>query len=272
MVSIRRRKNGNVIIMSIDYCSVTELTGEKVTREQVERLYHRYYWAGEYCLGKDVLEVACGNGQGLGYLATKASSLVAGDIEEKLIQRVEKHYGSRISINLMDAQKLPLDENSLDVVILFEAIYYLPDPKKFMTECARVLRKGGQLLIVTTNKDLFDFNPSPFSHKYFGVVELADLMKQHHFIPSVFGYWPISKSSVLQKALRPIKKIAVALGLVPKTMEGKKMLKRLIFGKLVTMPVEIESGMIEYSQPEPISQEVLTSEYNVIYCSGILTS
>lgn len=258
--------------MKVDFCEVTELAGADVSREQVERLYHRYYWAGEYCPGKDVLEVACGNGQGLGYLATKSLSLVAGDIEEKLIQRVKKHYGSRISINLMDAQKLPFAENSLDVVILFEAIYYLPDPKKFINECARVLRKGGQLLIVTANKDLFDFNPSPFSHKYFGVVELADLMKQHHFIPSFFGYWPVSKSSILQKALRPIKKIAVALGLVPKTMEGKKILKRLIFGELVTMPVEIKGDMIEYSQPDPIGEEVLTTEYMVIYCSGKLTS
>ena len=37
---------------------------------QVERAYHRYYFGALYSQEKDVLEVACGGGQGLGILAT----------------------------------------------------------------------------------------------------------------------------------------------------------------------------------------------------------
>ena len=39
--------------------------------------------------------------------------------------------------------------------------------------------------------------------------------------------------------LRPIKKLAVMLGIMPKTTAGKKWLKRIVFGGLVKMPVEI---------------------------------
>jgi len=39
------------------------------------------------------------------------------------------------------------------VIILFEAIYYIPDAEKFVEECARVLRLGGKVLIATANKD-----------------------------------------------------------------------------------------------------------------------
>ena len=46
--------------MEVDYSTVTEIAGEDISQEQLERLYHRYYWAGNYCEGKDVVEVACG--------------------------------------------------------------------------------------------------------------------------------------------------------------------------------------------------------------------
>ena len=46
-----------------NFVDVTELSGDNVTKEQVERIVHRYQWAEKYCLGKDVLEVGCGTGK-----------------------------------------------------------------------------------------------------------------------------------------------------------------------------------------------------------------
>ncbi len=44
--------------MDKDYVSVTEIAGDEVTQEQVDRLCNRYYWAGRYCSDKDVVEAA----------------------------------------------------------------------------------------------------------------------------------------------------------------------------------------------------------------------
>ena len=52
--------NGAKEISSEDYLSVTEISGDEVTKEQIDRLCNRYYWAGRYCKGRDVVEVACG--------------------------------------------------------------------------------------------------------------------------------------------------------------------------------------------------------------------
>ena len=41
-----------------DFTTVTEVAGEEVSGEQIERLAHRYYWAGEFCRGRDVLLVS----------------------------------------------------------------------------------------------------------------------------------------------------------------------------------------------------------------------
>ncbi len=253
-----------------DYSTVTELAGDDVSREQVERLCHRYYWAGQFCAGKDVLEAACGSGQGLGYLDKMSNSVVAGDYMDKILDIARKHYGDRFELKQFDAQDMPYADNSRDVIILFEALYYIPSAAKFVAECKRVLRPGGKVLIATANKDLFDFNPSPYTFEYFGVPELEHLFAEKGFVVNCFGYMPIGEVSFRQKVLRPIKKLAIMLGLMPKTAEGKKILKRLVFGGLVKMPHEVSEGVFPYEEPRRLTLSVPDREHKVIYCMASL--
>jgi ubiquinone/menaquinone biosynthesis C-methylase UbiE len=252
--------------MTNDFLSVTELAGDDVTVEQVDRMCQRYYWAGNYCQGKDVLEVACGTGQGAGYLADLARSYRAGDYSEKILEIARGHYNERIKFQQLDAQQLPFENGSFDVVVLFEAIYYLPSAERFVTECRRVLHRGGKVLIATANKDLYDFNPSPHSSSYYGVSELHDLFRRYGFAPSFFGNTPVDGLSWRQRMLRPIKKFVTNSGLMPKTMAGKKMLKRFVFGTLVPMPAEIVAGMVPYVDPVPIPADRPDRKHKVLYC------
>ena len=140
----------------------------------------------------------------------------------------------------------------------------------FLGECRRVLRPGGQVLIATANKDLSDFNPSPYSRTYFGAVELAQLMRSHGLQPSLFAYGEEPAHAPLrQRFLRPVKKLAVAAGLLPKTMAGKKLLKRLVFGEaLVKMPAEIAAGMCAYAPPDRVPDDRPDRQHQVLYCSA----
>ena len=251
-----------------DFLSVTELAGDDVAVEQIDRMCQRYYWAGNHCHGKDVLEVACGTGQGAGYLAGLARSYRAGDYSEKILGIARAHYGDRIEFQQLDAQQLPFENGSFDIVILFEAIYYLPSAERFVAECRRVLRPGGKVLIATANKDLYDFNPSPHSHIYYGVPELHDLFRRFEFGSSFFGNTPVDGLSWRQRMLRPVKKFVANSGLMPKTMAGKKMLKKLVFGSLVPMPAEIVAGMVPYVDPVPIPADRPDRKHKVLYCVG----
>ncbi len=71
--------------MSEGYKNVTEIAGELISEEQLDRAYTRYKWAQGFCEGKDVLEVACGVGQGLGLLHKVAKSLIASDIDNEIL-------------------------------------------------------------------------------------------------------------------------------------------------------------------------------------------
>jgi ubiquinone/menaquinone biosynthesis C-methylase UbiE len=248
------------------FVDVTEISGDEVSAEQVERMCHRYLWAAEYCRGKDVVEAACGTGQGLGHLASLARSVSAGDYAAEILAVAQRHYGERIAMTTFDAADMPYPDASVDVVILFEALYYLPSADRFVEECLRVLRPGGAILTATANKDLYDFNASPHSHRSVGVRELNELFSAHGLSVDCFGFMKTDEISVRQKILRPIKKLAVQFDLIPETMRAKKILKRLVFGKLVPMPAEISQDMIDYVAPAPIPHDRPDGSHKVIYC------
>lgn len=251
--------------MGIDYSTVTEVPGNRVTHEQLVRMFHRYKFASEYCEGKDVLEVACGAGQGLGYLARKARCVVGGDCTDKLVQFAREYYKDRVEIHLLDAHQLPFEDKSFDVVILYEAIYYLAQPEKFVSEAHRVLREGGVLLIATVSKDWSEFNPSPLSTQYFSVPRLGNLLKSNGFKVEFYGAFSTIPKTVKEKIISIIRKIAIGLHLIPKTMKGKELIKKIFYGKLIPLKEEIEEGICEYRPPERISFDIPNFEYKVIY-------
>jgi len=256
--------------MITDFVQLTELAGDEVAAEQVERLARRYYWAAPFCLDKDVVEVACGTGQGVGYLATKARSMAAGDYSKALLEIARRHHRDRFELKEFDAQSMPFADGTFDVVVLFEALYYIPDTDQFFAECRRVLRPGGTLLLATANKDLFDFNPSPHSFSYHGVVELELALKRHGFSTKFWGDTPVEGVSARQRVLRPVKAMASRLGLIPKSMAGKKLLKRLVFGRLVKMPPEVTGDTAPQVPPTSLLKSQPDTGHKVIYCAAVL--
>jgi ubiquinone/menaquinone biosynthesis C-methylase UbiE len=253
--------------MTENYTTVTEIPGYKGSKEQLARLYQRYRFAQQFCIDKEVLEVACGGGMGLGYLAKVAKKVIGGDIDKNILKYPLKHYKGRkkIEIKEFDAQNLPFEDKSFDVVIFYEAIYYLTEPEKFVSEACRVLRDNGVLLICTVNKDWADFNPSPYSTKYFSAPELYSLLNQKFSNVELFGAFPVSKKGIKNKIISCIKNTAITFNLIPKTMKGKAIFKRIFFGKLLTLPPEIEDGEFEYSAPVEISSDHPNYQYKVLF-------
>ena len=255
--------------MPDDYTSVSELPGSQATREQQARLYHRYHTAGRYAVGKRVLEVACGTGLGLGYLARTAKSVIGGDYTENLLRIAQSHYRGRVPLVRLDARHLPFCDRAFDVVVLFEAIYYLSRAEQFIAESRRVLSDGGTLLIGTVNKDWSEFTPSLLSTRYFSVPELRDLLLQQSFGNlKFFGAFPTTASSPKQRIVSLIRQVAVTLYLVPKTLRGRELLKRLFYGSLTPLKPEVEDGMAELDPLVPITNDVLNTQYKIIYVVG----
>ena len=95
--------------------------------------------------------------------------------------------------------------------------------------------------------------------------ELGKLLQDNGFKVEFYGAFSTSANGLKEEAIAIIKRIAVALHLIPKTMKGKEFLKRIFFGKLISLPLEITDGMAEYTPPVPISCDSPNFHYKVIY-------
>ncbi len=253
-----------------EYVTITETPVTRGSREQLARLYSRYRFALDASRDGDVLEVACGAGLGLGYLSRHARSVTGGDIDEDNLRFARSTYGKRGNIEILklDAEKLPFSDGNFDVVLLYEAIYYLPRPELFVREARRVLRSGGRLIVCSANKEWDEFNPSPLSRTYFSASELYDLLTSNLFRAEMYGECPVETKSARGKLTGMIKKIAVRFHLMPKTMKGKELLKRMFFGKLVALPAEITEGMSDYIPPVLIAHDKPCPDYKVVFAVG----
>ncbi len=255
-----------------NFNTVTEIPGGRATADQMGILSTRYELARKHAQGKDVLEVACGAGMGLGLLARTARRLVGGDIDERNLAIARQTYGSRhnVEIKQFDAQDLPFPDASFDVVILYEALYYIPSADAFFREARRVLRPGGTLLISTVNCRWGEFNPSPFSVKYLDAAELAESLARHGFEVEIRGGFPQSTGGLAHVTIGLIRKVAVSLHLVPKTMKGKEWLKRVFYGNLRPIPPELAPDTSTPAPLDELTRPYSADQYRFIYAIAVL--
>ena len=50
-----------------------------------------------------------------------------------------------VNVICCDAEKLPIRENTLDVIISTEVIYHLNNPNAFIADSTRILKKDGKI-------------------------------------------------------------------------------------------------------------------------------
>jgi SAM-dependent methyltransferase len=128
-----------------------------------------------------VLDVGCGRKPYRDIIEPKCDQYIGMDIEKKDTVDV-----------VGDAQKLPFDDQSFDVVVAFQLMEHLPEPNQFLSECYRVARPGGHILITTPFMWGEHEQPRDF-YRYtrFGLRYLAEKagFEVCEITPDT-GYWP----------------------------------------------------------------------------------
>ncbi len=116
----------------------------------------RYLLADRVLPGGVIIDVACGTGFGTARLARPGRDVVGIDISADAIEFAQKYYGrDRVRFVAADATELPLPDSSVDGVSSFETIEHLTEPDAFLSELARVLRRGGRLVLSTPERRVY---------------------------------------------------------------------------------------------------------------------
>ena len=166
------------------------LTGERT----VPGIAEENYWFRRHevvyrdllarCTGRTVLEAGCGEGYGADMIADVARRVIGLDYDESAVAHVRARY-PRVDIRQGNLADLPLDDESVDVVVNFQVIEHLWDQAQFLRECHRVLVPGGELLVSTPNRITFspgrDTPLNPFHTRELNAAELTELLVEAGF-------------------------------------------------------------------------------------------
>ena len=136
---------------------VIDLTDELEVNRYSVQMYHRVA-NGADLERKDVLEVGCGRGGGTSFVFERfhPASMTGIDLAENAIEHCRTEFGrSGLEFHPGDAENLPFEDGSFDVVLNIESSHCYPNIDRFFSEVERVLRPGGHLLLA----DLRDEDP-----------------------------------------------------------------------------------------------------------------
>jgi SAM-dependent methyltransferase len=97
--------------------------------------------------GSDVLDVGCGGGALVRQLAQRGARATGLEISERQLGQARDHGVGRFVVGR--AQELPLDDDSLDVVLFMRSLHHVPESSMLpaLADAARALRPGGVIYV-----------------------------------------------------------------------------------------------------------------------------
>ena len=100
-----------------------------------------------------LLDLGCGGGRNIQYFLTKANKVYGMDysrasVDIARILNDKDIKDGRCQIIEGDVKNIPFDEKTIDIVTAFETIYFWKDIEACFREIHRVLKDGGEFLIV----------------------------------------------------------------------------------------------------------------------------
>ncbi len=121
---------------------------------QIDLIEEVLNWA-DIKLANNILDVGCGIGGSSLYLANKFNAHSTGitlspvQATRATERALEFHQQDSSRFLVANAQDMPFADNSFDLVWSLESGEHMPDKTKFLQECYRVLKPGGNLIMVT---------------------------------------------------------------------------------------------------------------------------
>jgi SAM-dependent methyltransferase len=114
--------------------------------------------AVDVAAGERVLDVAAGNGNAALAAARRGADVVATDYVPALLERAQVRAASdglMLTTREADAETLPFDNTTFDVVLSTFGVMFTPNQERAATELLRVCRPGGRIGLANWTPDSF---------------------------------------------------------------------------------------------------------------------
>lgn len=99
-----------------------------------------------------VADLGAGEGLLSELLARRCKKVIAVDNSEKIVEfgiaKAKKNGLKNLEFRLGDLQDPPLEPHSVDLIILSQALHHAKQPDQSLAACHRILKPGGQIMIL----------------------------------------------------------------------------------------------------------------------------
>lgn len=135
-----------------------------------------------------ILDIGCGRGLFLGVMRAHGWSVVGVEIDQETAENASVAHGIDVVAAGRMGSELP--DGDFDVVTLYHVLEHVSDPVGTVRECARVLKKGGLLVVAVPNilslqasfgKQVWFHLDPPYHLHHFSEPGLAKLLERHSF-------------------------------------------------------------------------------------------
>jgi ubiquinone/menaquinone biosynthesis C-methylase UbiE len=154
-----------------------------------------------------------GSGEGLlsELLARRCKKVIAVDNSEKIVAfgaaKAKKNGLKNLEFRLGNLQNPPLDAQSVDVVLLSQALHHAEEPAEAIAAARRILRPRGQIIILDLLKHSFEKAHELYGDRWLGFAD-SDL---HRWLEEA-GFKKIDISVVAREEAPPHFETILAAG------------------------------------------------------------
>ena len=213
----------------------------------------RYQWAEQYIRAPmKILDLACGTGFGSALLARiEGVAVIGGDLDPPSLAAAAAEYRTESGPHFaaMDGTRLPLPDRSLDLILSYETVEHIEQYHDFVVELARILKKGGTLLLSTPNRLVASPDGvmrNPFHTQEFDMQELGRVLSG-----------PFSEVAVMGQHYARFDQLPGMRGLIGKAAESFFYLRGIR-----KLPMSLQDGVIRFLIGHP--QYPTASDYQVV--------
>ncbi len=166
--------------MAKNYLSVVYDEESRPYGDYPEQLCSYLFQSFDFKKGMKMLEPGCGRGEFLNNFKNLGLDVVGVDISPEAI---DFENGYEVKLCDIEKEKLPFDDNSIDIIYSKSFIEHLHYPERYLEEAYRVLKPNGIFLTLTPDwqsnyKIFFD----DFTHRTpFTSMALTDAYKMYGF-------------------------------------------------------------------------------------------
>jgi ArsR family transcriptional regulator len=134
-----------------------------------------------------IADVGAGEGTLALMLARSAERVIAVDSSRKMVEvgadLVARHGLGNMEYRLGDMEELPIEDGSVDLVLMHQALHHALHPPRALDEALRVLRCGGRIVVLDLVRHDVEAARDMYGDLWLGFteVELSSLLRQSGF-------------------------------------------------------------------------------------------